>query len=86
MRNPLAYRKCKLLQAREPTDVSEEKVTYSTLSPGTGNAILVKGMEERRPGIFQEKARREEGLEKASVRGSGPLQIEELPQQKQIIP
>lgn len=86
MRHPLAYRKCKLFQAWEPSDVSEEKVTYSTLSPGTGNAIVTKVMEERRPGIFKEKAEREEGLEKASVRGSGPLQIEKSPQQKQRIP
>lgn len=86
MRHLLAYRKCKLLEAWEPSDVSEEKVTYSTLSPGTVNAIIMKVMEERRPGIFKEKEKRKEALEKASVRGSGPLQIEKLPQQKQRIP
>lgn len=81
MRHPLAYRKRKLLQAWEPTDVSEEKVPCSTLSPGTGNAIVMKVTEERRHEILKERAKREEGLEKASVRGSGALQIEKLPQQ-----
>lgn len=83
MRHPLAYRKCKLLQVWEPRDVSEEKVTHSTLRPGPGNAMVRRVMEKRKPGIFREKAKREGGLEKASVRGSKPLQIEKLSQQKQ---
>lgn len=86
MRHPLAYRKCKLLQVWEPRDVSEEKVTHSTLRPGPGNAMVGKVMEKRKPGMFREKAKREGGLEKASVRGSEPLQVEKLSQQKQRVP
>lgn len=67
----------------ESQGMCQRRRSHSTLRPGPGNAMVRRVMEKRKPGIFREKAKREGGLEKASVRGSEPLQIEKLSQQKQ---